>query len=225
MKEYTSFSSEQFLKGVKEKNARELVLAAIGAAREHIEYARMLNAARRADILLDQKGAGRVHELAAKKHYQSRNSQLRSTKVLLAKFLEANRESMEKRWEEFTRTDGPKEMAANTKRSMILRLIDSRLSPEETERAAKQLETTLMAVQKLKSVKEIDNYLQQHIDEVLAKKMGNPGSVSGWCLLLLLISSLFMVLYVIALLICILSLGLLCEGILDQMLKNACTSG
>lgn len=218
-----SFAREQFLKYVDEVNARELVISTISAARAEVEYARALSASRRAVILLDKRNAGRIYELDAETHYQKRNSQLRYVKHLFAKLLEDINERQEKRCSEFLSRGGLNEVTTYARKTIILRLLNSNIQPADARKALKQLDTTLEKLKGLTSLKEIDNYLQPHLDELIEKKMGNPNP-NGLCVLLLIFSSLFMVLVIIAVLICALSFGLVCEGILDQMIDQACGS-
>lgn len=222
MKNCTSITREQFLKRAEEANARELVLSAISAAKEHVHYARALSAARRAVVLLGKRNAGQIHELDAKMHYQNRNSQLRYVKHLFARLLEDIDENQKKRCAEFLRRGGLNKVTAYARQTIILRLLNSDIRPPGARRALKQLDTTLEELNSLTSLKAIDNYLQRYLDELIKKKMGNPDLAAGWCVLLLVITSLLAILVLIAVLICIFTLGLACEGILNQLINQAC---
>lgn len=223
MKNCTSLATEQFLKRVDEAKARDLVFTAISAAKEQVQYAQALNAAQRAVILLRRRNAGRIHELNAKMHYQNRNSQLRYVKHSFTRLLKDINESQKKRCAEFLTRGGLNEVAAHARQTIILHLLNSDIKPAEARRARKQLDTTLEKLKGLRSLKEIENYLQQHLDELIKKKMGNPNP-NGLCVLLLVFSSLFVILVIIAALICAFTLGLACEGILDQLIEQACGS-
>lgn len=224
MKNCTSVAGEQFLQRVDEANARELVFSAISAAKEQVQYARALNAARRAVILLRKRNAGRIHELEAKMHYQNRNSQLRYVKHSFAKLLKDINENQEKRCAEFFSRGGLNEVAAYARQTVILRLLNSDIKPAEARRALRELDTTLGKLKGLTSLTEIDNYLQQHLDELIEKKMGNPGLFRGLCVFLLVLTSLFAILVLIAALICAFTFGLVCEGLLDRLIDQSCGS-
>ena len=64
------------------------------------------------------------------------------------------------------------------------------------------------------------NYLGSHARH-RAKKMGNTEGLQGLCILLLILTSIFVVLVIIASLICALKFGTGCDGILDQLINQA----
>ena len=108
----------------------------------------------------------------------------------------------------------------DNKQSTILRLLNSEcVSYEDSTMALKQLDITFEKLEKLRSLDDIHNYLKSHIDEIIEKKIGDE-LPSGLCILILIITSLIAILIVIALLICILSFGFLCD--INLMLENVC---
>lgn len=213
-------AKEQFWKRVDQVNARELVTSITNAVKEQVGYSRALNTARRTTILLGR-GTAKEFQFKAEMHYRKRNSQLRYTKHWLAKLVESIDEKREKHFAEFLSRGGFKEFTAYARQTTILRMLNSEVPPEDARKAVKQLDSTLEKIEGLKSLKEIHNYTQRHLDELIGKKMGNPNP-DGWCLLLLIFSSIFAILVVIAALICAFTFGFACEDILDQMIDQAC---
>ena len=219
----TSISRELFYKRGYDIEAQELVNSAINAAREQVQYAQALNASRVATILLEKRNAGRANELKAETHFRTRNSHLRSMGLHLASFIEGIDEKRGQAVTEFLKSEGLVELAAHGRRKVVLRLMDSDIEPKEARRARAQLDAMSETVRTLTSINEINGYLRQRIDEMTEKKMGNPDP-NPWCVLGLLLTSMYIMLIIIAALICALTFGLACEGILDQMLEQACGS-
>jgi hypothetical protein len=201
--------------------AGDLVSSALKAARAQVEYSRATAAGRRAVALLGE-GAGREHEARAEILFKARVAHLRSLKGSLARFSRSTDQARASRAAEFFASGGLRELTAQARQESILRLLDSELSPEEATNAVKSLDATLQRVQGAKSAGELTALLDQHLDELLAKKMGNPSIPQGLCILILIITSVFMVLVIIAALICAFSFGLACEGVLDKLLADAC---
>jgi len=205
---------------VDEGKARELVASAISAAREQVEYSRALHAAERRVILLGP-NAGQFARMRAELHHKKRNSQLRLTKQLLAKSVEGLREDRRKQVAEFFQRRGLDEFVEYTRDIAVLHLIDTESAPDEIRLAVQRLDATLSEVRGLSSLDAVTRYLQHHIDELIEGRQGNPNP-DGFCLLILILSSLFAILVLIALLICIFTFGLACEGILEQLIKQVC---
>lgn len=220
MNQFGSLSTEQFRKRIDDLNARELVISGISAAREQVEYARALAVSKRAEILLG-KNSGQEHQVKAEMHFRKRTSQLRNTKQQMARFIQSIDETQKKHFEEFIKRDGMNEYMAYARKAITIRLLNTDISPEDAAKAVKHLDSTLQDVKGLTSLKKIDAYLQGHLDELIAKKMGNP-SANPLCVFLLLITSILVVLILIAALICALTFGLACEGLLDQLIEDAC---
>ncbi len=218
---HTRCTSDELWKRIDDAQARDLVVNAIGAARAQVEYSRSTSAARRAAALLGP-GSGREQEARAQVHFGARAAYLRSLKQALARFTGTTDEGRAKRVAEFITSGGLRELVSQARQEGILRLLDSDLSPEEAQNAVKSLDATLSKIEGLKSFQDLAQYFDRHLDELLAKKIGNPSIPQGLCILILVITSLFAVLVVIAVLVCALTLGLACQGVLQQLLDNAC---
>jgi signal recognition particle GTPase len=220
MNRFGCASTEQFWKRIDNLNARELVISSISAAREQVEYARALAISKRAEILVG-KNAGQEYQMTAEMHFRKRTSQLRNTKQQMAQFIESLDETLKQQLEEFINRNGINEYMAYAKQAVTLRLLNTDISPEDATKAVKQLDSTVQTIRGLTSLKKIEGYLQRHLDELIKKKMGNP-SANPLCVFLLLITSILVILIIIAALICALTFGLACEGLLDQLIDDAC---
>jgi signal recognition particle GTPase len=209
-----------FWKRVDTAKARELVESAIKAARAEVETRRAVNAAQRAAILLGS-GADEQYKKQAKMHYETRTAELRKAKEALSRFVKTAGDSGERHFATFVEKGGMKDFTANARKRTIEALLHSDISPEEARTAVKDLDERLSTIQEKKSLADLTSYLDHHLDEVMERKMPDQDP-NGLCVLLLIISSLFAVLVVIAVLICVFTLGLGCSGILDQLIAQAC---
>lgn len=209
-----------FWKRVDTAKARELVESATKAARGEVEARRSVSAAQRAAILLGS-GADAEYRKKAASHYETRTAQLRKTKDALSHFVKTAGETGEHNFKTFVEKGGMKEFAAHARKSTIEALLHSDISPEEARTAVKTLDERLSAIQEKKSFADLTMYLDHHLDELLERKLPDQDP-NGLCVLLLIISSLLAVLVIIAALICIATLGLGCQGILDQLIAQAC---
>jgi signal recognition particle GTPase len=209
-----------FWKRVDSAKSRELVESAIKAARAEIEAQRAVNASQRAAILLGAGADAKYHDQAAG-HYEARTTALRKTKEALSRFQKSTGDSGERHFATFVEKGGMKEFAAHARKSVIEALLHSDISPEEARTAVKTLDERLATIQEKKSFADLTSYLDHHLDELLERKMPERDP-NGLCVLILIISSLLAVLVVIAVLICIFTFGLGCQGILDQLIAQAC---
>ena len=209
-----------FWKRVDTAKAKELAESAIKAARAEVETRRAVSAAQRAAILLGT-GADEPYRKKAATHYETRTAHLHRTKDALSRFVKSAGEAGEHNFKTFVEKGGMKEFAAHARKSTIDVLLHSDISNEEARTAVKTLDERLSAIQEKKSFADLTMYLDHHLDELLERKMPAEDP-NGLCVLLLIISSLLAVLAVVAILICIFSLGLACQGVLDQLIAQAC---
>lgn len=211
----------QFWEKVDEIHAHDLVAGALRAAKEQVEYSRASSASKRAEILLGR-GAGQEYEAKAELHFRARAAELRILNESLSRFVESIDEGKRKKASQFFGAGATKEVTAHARQSAVLRLLNSDTTPEEARTAIETLGSTLQRIEALRSFDETTAYLAEHLDELSGKKMGNPSIPQGLCILILLLTSVFAVLVLIAVLICALSLGLACQGVLDRLLDDAC---
>lgn len=220
MNNYSYISIKEFWEQVDKIKIREFVISILCAAKFQVEHSRALNLSKKVKMLLNNNNAGQEYDLIAKMHYQRRNSYLLTVKKWLIMFIEKIDENQKIQFEEFFSQGQFKEFLTYNRQSTILRLLNSEcVSYEDSTMALKQLDIIFEKLEKLRSLDDIHNYLKSHIDEIIEKKIGNE-LPSGLCIIILVISSFFAVLVLIALIICILSFGFLCD--INLMLDNIC---
>lgn len=222
MKNFTSVAEEQFFKRIEEAKARELVISTINAAKEQVEYARALTTTKRAGILLGDLKAGQIYELEAETHFHKRNSQLKYMKRFFTRLLDDINENQKKHCIEFLERDGITRVTAYARKTAILRFLDSDVGPEEAKKVITQLDTTIKSLEELKTLEDINSFVQRHLDELIEKKYGNPTIASGLCLLILILSSMYALILAVVIIICVFTFGLACDKILDQFLDQIC---
>ncbi len=213
-------AGDDFWKRVDQAKARPLVQSAVKAAHAQVQAQREFNASKRADILLGGE-AGKGHMTRAQAQYELRAAELRNAKQALAQFVRGAGDSGNTRFAEFVRKGGLKELVTHARESSIQAMMDSDISPTEAQSAVRALDDRLGKIREINSFHDIAAYLGQHLDELVAQKMPQEDP-NGLCVLILIITSLFAVLVVIAILICIFTLGLGCQGILDNLIAKAC---
>lgn len=212
----------EFWKRVDSIKARDLVDSAIKAARAQVESRRAVNASRRATVLLGA-DAGKEFEKRAEMHHQTRTTELQRTKRALPEFLKGTGKSGESRFASFVRQGGLKELTDHARESSIQAMLHSDTSPEEARSALKALDERLAKIRELKTFQDLTSYFDQHLDELIGRKISEEKEdQNGLCVLILILTSIFAILAVIAVIICIFTLGLGCQGILDKLLAQAC---
>ena len=214
-------STEQFWKLVDEAHARALVNNAINAARAQVEYSRALTTSQRAVVLLGT-NASREYEARAEMHHQTRRGQLRNTKQALARFAAGLDEGGKQRIAEYLNAGGLKDLTTHARQSTVLTLLHADLPPDAAQNAVNALDGTLGKVVGLTSWQEIVDYLNQHLDELHAQKMGEAASANGFCLLILILSSVLLILVLVAVIVNAIAGESDSSGELDQLINQIC---
>lgn len=209
-----------FWQRVDSAKARNLVESAIKAARAEVRAQRAVNSSQRAAILLGS-GADTQYHKEAVTHYEVRTTELRKSKDALSRFVKTAGDSGERHFSTFLQKGGMKEFTAGARKHVIESLLHSDISPDEARSAVKALDDRLEKIGSLKSFADATSYLDHHLDELIERKMPAEDP-NGLCVLILLISSVLVVLALIAAIICIFTLGLGCQNILNQMIAQAC---
>jgi len=216
-------TADEFWKMVDASQSGELVASAIKLAQAQVLYSRATTASRRATILLGR-NAGRKHDIETELHGRARQLHIQNVGQSLARFADRLTADQRKQIDEFLNKGGLKETATAAKQLVTLDLLHSDLAPDEVRSAMKSLDETLASVEGLSSFKEVTTYLNRHLEE-LSTPRNLTSANQGLCVLILILSSVFAVLVLIAALICIFSFGTACEGILQKLLDQACSSG
>lgn len=216
-----------FWKQVDKINARELVTHTINAIKEQIAYAKAFNTSQRVSILFGKEVQSDEYHLRAEIHYQKRNSNLNRVKFLFDNLVQNLDEKQRGFFKKFIQGVDYRNSLNFARKTTILRLLDSSITVEDTKRALEGLDNSLAKLESFGSLEEMNSYVQDHVDEITGKKMGNPVA-NPLCVLLLLITSMYIILMIVAILICVLicivTLGFFCkcDDIVDRIINQAC---
>lgn len=214
-------SSEEFWKQVEQAKASTLAHSAINAAHAAVRAQREVNASKRAAILLGGE-SGKEEMARAEKQHETRTSELKKTKQALAEFIRNAGDSGETKFKEFLDKGGLKAALEHARKSTIQILLKSDISEDEAKTARKALDERIGKVQEMTSFKDLSTHLDHHLDELIEHKLSHEDP-NPLCVFILLITSIYLVLLVIAILICALLLGLVpCDQIFNQMIAQAC---
>lgn len=215
-------AARDLFKRASEAKAQALLESALKAGREEVASQREVNASKRAAILLSPE-AGKEHVQRAQMHYQARTEALRSTKQELAKFVQVQGASGEQRFKQFGARDNLAEFTKHVRQSAIQSLMNSDISPQEAQEAVKALDDRLNKVKALGSFRDLTSYFDQHLDELIARKMPEADP-NGFCVLILILSSLYVIAVLTAVIICSFSPGSDCGQLLNQIIASICGS-
>jgi len=219
-------SRRDFWKRVDKIKAKALVESAVMAAREEVESQRAINTSKRATVLL---GAGSEKEYLkqAEAHYQTRTGELRKAKQALVQFVKHVGNSADGRFTTFVRQGGLRELTTAARQSTVQALLNADLSPQDAQSAAKALEDRLSEIQGFSSFHELTTHLERHLDKLIERKMPDEDP-DGFCLLILLLSSIYVVMLAIAFIICLYDWAAgqpyRCDGVLSELLSEFCPS-
>jgi len=212
----------EFWKRVDTIKARDLAQNVVRAAREQVKSRRAINTSKRASVLLGSDAGQEFQKQAAASH-DARTAALQKTKRALAEFAKGKGSSGEKRFTEFVNAGRLQEVTKHARETSIQAILHSDASPAEAQTALKALDERLAKIGGLKSFAELTTYLDQHLDELIARKLSDePEDQNGLCVLILIITSVFAALVAVAVIICIFTFGAGCQGILNQLLDQAC---
>ncbi len=212
----------EFWKRVDAIKARDLVQNAIRAAQAQVKSRRAVNTSKRASVLLGG-AAGEEFRKQARVSHDARTAALQKAKQALAEFVKGAGSSGEKRFAEFVNAGRLQEVTKHARESSIQAILHSDASPAEAQTALKALDERLAKIGGLKSFADLTAYLDGHFDELIARKLSDEQEdQNGLCVLILIITSVFAVLVVVAAIICIFTLGAGCQGLLNQLLDQAC---
>jgi hypothetical protein len=221
----------KFWKEAEKIEADELVKSAIKAAKAQVGYSKHFTASKRA-IAIKGEEYGKEELEKAKEQFDIRTAELKNTKITLERFVSKIEKNKLQQFNEYIREKSMAPFTKEIKDFTVKRLVgESNILPEEAKKGMDILNTNLDKVAELKSFDEMTQYLSQHIDHLIDKKFGNPGLARGLCILLLVLSSMYLVLIIIAVmvyaLICVFTLGYACktltlEDVLNDMIDNIC---
>jgi len=206
--------------GADEAQTRPLVMHAVSAARSQVAYSRALSGSRRARALIGD-GAGGEGAWAAEQHARSRATSLRQFSEALAELRAAADPARVSQADTLIAGGAMRDLAASARHMAISRLLDSDISPDLAQAAVTTLNERLDTIASIGSFSQLTEFLSRHVDNLGAGPAGGPAQ-SGLCILILILSSVFAVLVLLAAIICLFTLGAGCSDILNQLIAQAC---
>ncbi len=211
-------NTEQFWRQVNEAHARALVTSAISAARAQVEYVQALATAKRATVLLGA-NASREYEVRAEMHQRTRNLHLRDTKYAFEQFATELDENGKQRIAASLQADRLNDFTQHLRQSITLSLLHSDITSDDAQKAVSALDRVHATLAGLTSWQGMGDYMNRHLDELQTQPVAD--AASGLCVLVLLLSSVLVVLALIAALVCLGNQGC-ANQVLNQMINQAC---
>lgn len=212
---------EQLRARAAEAGAWGLVVSAANAAKAHVAYSRAWDSAQRAEILIGA-GAGQERTWMARQHFRSRTTSLQH----LGSAVEAFRASMEpgrvSRADELIAQGSVTELLASARHWAVAQLLDSDVSAGMAGEALSALDQRMEEITAASSAGQLTELLARYVAGHITRTFEEAAQESGLCEIILILSSVFAVLVVVAAIICIFTLGLGCNDILNQLLAQAC---
>jgi hypothetical protein len=101
-------------------------------------------------------------------------------------------------------------------------MLGSGISAAHAQEALGVLMERTGQVEALGSVDELTRYLDAHVQRLADGPRATAELPSGLCLLILILTSVFVLLVLIAALVCAFSFGTNCDDILNQLIAQAC---
>ena len=204
-----------------DERSRRLISHAVAAAGSQVAYTRAASAALRARVLIGG-GAGRESDWAAEQHAAARAASLRQVSLALADFTAAASPDEISRADGFIAAGTVRDLTARARHQAIATMLDSGISAAHAEEALGVLMERTGQVEALGSVDELTRYLDGHVQRLADGPRATAELPSSLCLLILILTSLFVLLVVIAALVCAFSFGTNCDDILNQLIAQAC---
>jgi hypothetical protein len=201
--------------------ARPVAVNLLDAARSQTAATRAFNAAQVARALLGSEDAGRGQHIKAEVRWERRSASLRRAGRALEDVIDHWEETQRTEVESFLRDGGLQAFSSSARQLMLLQLLEADITADEAERALQRLDESTKSLGEIASLDDLRAYFARHVDELLEKRLGNP-SPNGLCLLLLVLTSLYALFVLIAVVICIVTFGLVCEGVLEALIESAC---
>ena len=222
---------KDFWKRVDEIQAGNLVDSVIRASKAQIEYSNWFAESERA-VALQGSEVGKEERKRAEEFFQKRTEELRNAKTALARLVSKIDKSTRTDFNKALNDLGADSLKADAREFAINRLVSGiGIVPDDATEAMQKLDSNLEPIAGLRSFEDVTQLLDQRLDDLIDKKFGNPGIARGLCILLLVITSMYIILIVLAVLVlvlvCIITLGFACDSIdlqdiVDDMINDIC---
>jgi len=217
-----SILKKEFWNFIDNRDLKELTRSVFRAAKNQFRYSVELNKSKRAELLFGE-NAGKKYLIKAQIRFQKRETNLQFAKYSVGNLLRNISENQKKQIGNFFAQDDFKKFIKYSENTINLRLLKSNMTVDNTKEAINHMNSTLGTLEKINSLDGLSSYLNKHLSDLIEKKMHNPGP-NPFCVLGLIITSILVILIIIAALICAFTFGLVCEGVLDTLIDQVCSS-
>jgi hypothetical protein len=205
-------------------NAINLGRSLYRMVRSTTRYISETNKARRSEILFGA-NAGQKYLVKAEINSQKRIASLKAVKRNFKQFYDDLDENQKNKFSDYVNNGGLYRFTLNTKKIIMLELLKSNISPEETKKALGKLNTMVETAEKFKSTEQVNEYFYQHIDELVAWKCPIDWRYS-LCLVVLSMTSALVIIGISAFFVCVSKLwqgeDVDCVEIYRQMVLDFC---
>jgi hypothetical protein len=207
-----------------EVNALGLVVHATEAAKSHVAYSRALGSSRRAEVLIGE-GAGRERAWMAEQYFASRTSSLRHLAQALEDFRESADPSRVSRADELIEQGAVAEVLVLARSSAVAALVDSDVSPDTAISAMTALDQRMEEIRSAASFGQLTELAARYTQEHVARTYEEAAQDNSLCMVILILSSLYVALIAYAIVFYIILLGLVpLNEILDGLISSVCSS-
>lgn len=206
-----------------EISAWGMVIYATDAAKAHVAYSRALDSSRRAQVLIGD-GAGQERAWAAQQYFRHRTASLKHLVGAVDDLRASAEPDRVSRADELIAQGSVTELLASARHRAVAALVESDISAGRAGEALVALDQRIEEIGSAASFGQLTELLTRYAEGHIARTYEEAAQDSALCEIILILSSLLAILAIIAALICVLTLGFACDGILDQLIAQACPS-
>lgn len=160
--------------------AQELYNSFLCAFKQYTQYIQAKNTSKKAKFLFNSDSAGQEYEYKAEMYFQRRKMHLQFIKQQLTQHFEKIVDTQQEQFNELFKTGRYKELLNHSKRLIILHILHSSISHEDTKEIVEKLDKAYAELENLKSSMDLYKYAINQIDLLSEKKFGNPGNIASF---------------------------------------------
>lgn len=222
MRDNLSIEPDRFWELLGRIGASTLVTTTIGCGREQVAYSRAAHAADREQILIGHEAGGTARYLADV-HHRRRDANLEAASRSLDLWVASWTSEQEDLVNAAFRTKSWVEKLERAKEHGISALLGIPGPQEETRKALGRLDAAIRELAEMTSAKELTARFHSHVRDFLENKAGQPNP-DGLCMLIIIITSIYMLLLIEAIYIYILLaiFGVTFDSIFNGLLVQMC---
>ena len=158
----------------------------------------------------------------AQQHFRSRTASLKQLAGAVEDFRASTEPNLVSRADELIARGSVTELLASARHMAVAAVVESDVSADMAGEALAALDQRMEEIRSAASFGQLTELLTRYTEDHIARTYEQAAQESAICMIILILSSLLAVLIIIAALICVLTLGFGCNGILDQLIAQAC---